>query len=268
MVKVGEDNGTLAQILKKIVLTRKKQDSISTKIKSALVYPAVVAVVGIAAVVFMMTNVMPKLVTMLVSMNVKLPMPTLLLINIVKWFESYFSLFLILLVLMYFICMGLVKKNRFIFDKLKINMPFVGTALLRSDLARFCAALGTSLESGLQLIKSLELSASIVSNEYLKDIIMKCHDQVVNGRSLGQTMKDAKVFPKIVTNMISVSEKSGSLTTTLLNIADNYEEEIDEFLKRVTTLIEPAIIVCLGIVVGFIVIALLLPVFSMDVLVQ
>ena len=268
MIKVGEENGTLSEILKKIVITRKKQDSISSKMKSALVYPAVVAVVGIAAVVFMMTNVMPKLVTMLQSMNVELPMPTLVLISIVNWFESYFLFFLIFLVLLYFLCSSLVKRNREFVDKLKLNIPFIGNAILRSDLSGFCAALGTSLESGLQLIKALELSASIVSNRYLKGIIMKCHDKVINGQSLGQTMKETGVFPKIVTNMISVSEKSGSLSTTLLNIADNYEEEIDEFLKRVMTLIEPAIIVCLGIAVGFIVIALLLPVFSMDVLVQ
>lgn len=270
MIKVGEENGTLPEILARIVQYRKKQDEIKTRIKGALVYPGIVAVVGFFTVLFVMTNVLPKLLSLIDSIGVDKPKPTLVLMSVVAFLQQYAWLIICVLGLLYVPLRAYLRKKKAVlpFEGLKLKVPVFGRLILESEIVLFSKTLKTSLESGLQLLKSIELAASVMTNGAMKHEMELFYDEIRSGTSLGVMLRKSKLFPVSVGNMIVVGEESGKLTDVLEQIAEDYETHVDETVKLLLTLIEPLIILVLGGLVGFIAIALLLPVFNLNVMVK
>jgi len=268
MIKVGEDNGTLSEILFKLVDYRKKQDEIKSKISGALAYPLLVGTVGFFSVVFIMTNVMPKLISLIQGMRLKLPACTLALIKTAGFVQDYFYAICLFIILAYILVSGLLrnKQAKLAIDAFKLKLPIFGRLIIESEMANFSQTLKASLESGLQMLKSLELSISVITNQVVIDELEKVHASVTTGVSIGACMKGSKVFPEMVGSMISVGEESGRLTDILGQVAEDYEIRVSETIKVLMTFIEPVTTLLLGAVVGFIVVSLLLPIFSMDIL--
>ncbi|MDD4203266.1 MAG: type II secretion system F family protein, partial [Candidatus Omnitrophica bacterium] len=238
MVRVGEDNGTLAEVLAKIEENRKKQAAIKRKLRSALVYPLLIIIVGVFSVMFMMTHVLPKLVDLIASMNVSLPVPTQILIKIIDFFEKNGTQIIIgaIIVLLMITRIMKIPKNRVWFDKVKVKFPLFGQVLLKEELARFLGTFSVSLNNGLQLINALDLSTETIENEFVKKEIEGFSKHIRNGESLGNVMKKSKIIPIMLSNMVSVSEQSGSLPETLNNISQDYEMEMDEIVKSLMVL--------------------------------
>ncbi|MDD5438959.1 MAG: type II secretion system F family protein [Candidatus Omnitrophica bacterium] len=268
MVRVGEDNGTLPDVMARLIEYRRKYDEIRGKIKGALAYPALVACVGFATVLYIVTQVLPKFLTLIENTRMKLPPVTAGLLKVVTFLHTYFAVFAIGLGILYIALINLYRlpKSRLMIDRLLLRLPVCGRLILESEMVKFSRTLITSLESGLHILISLELACSVLSNRVLVAELERCVDDVRNGMSLGLRMKMAKVFPSMVAGMIAVGEESGRLTEMLGQIADDYEWRVNETIRAIMVLIEPAIILVLGAIVGFIVVALLLPLFQMDAL--
>jgi len=270
MVQAGEENGTLPSALLTVVDHRRKQEEILSKIRGALAYPAFIAVVGAASVIFILTNVMPKLIDLITNMGMDLPTMTKVLIGTSEFFQNYFVWILILILLIAFISIR-VHSNRvshLAVDRFKLRLPLFGKLMLESEFVKFTRTMETSLNSGLQMLKSLELAISVLDNEVVKNALRESYEGVKNGASLGSSMKRSSIFPALMSSMVGVGEESGKLVDVLGQIAEEYETKVSETTKTIMTLVEPAIILVIGSIVGFIVMALLLPVFQMDILIK
>jgi len=270
MVHVGESNGTLPEVLLRLVKHMKKQDEIRSKIKGALIYPVLIGIVGFCAVFFIMTNVLPKIIVLIEGVGMTLPAITVLLIDTVRFFQKYSITMVIavIIVCLLFLKMHKNQQNRLALDAFKLRLPVYGNLIMQSDLIRFARSLSASLESGLLLLTSLELSTGLVNNGVIKKELVHCYDAVKSGSSFGQMMKRSKVLPSMMSHMISVGEESGHITDTLDEIAEDYEWRMNETIRILLSLLEPMIILVLGGVVGFIVLALLLPIFNMDIMIK
>lgn len=270
MVHVGEDNGTLPEILIKLTEHRKAQDEIASSIRGASVYPAFIALAGIATLAFIMTNVLPKLVGIIESMGASLPAATAFLIGLVNIFSRYYWALLVLAVLIIGGYKIFLKNphNRLAIDGFKLKLPIYGKLVFESELVKFANTLKVSMDSGINILKALDLSASVLSNEVVKKEVEKFYNDVKSGSSLGVRMKSSKIFPPIISNMVTIGEESGSLSSILEQITKDYEWKLNQTTKMLMSLFEPAVILFIGIIVGFIVIALLLPIFQMDVIIK
>ena len=270
MVQAGEENGTLPDALLTIVDHRKKQDEIASKIKGALVYPAFITLVGIGSVFFILTNVMPKLIKLITSMDMELPPMTKLLIDTSGFLQHYTVWILIALLALYLLYIRINRHriSKLAADRFRLQIPLFGTLLLQSEFVRFTRTIETSLNSGLQMLKSIELGISVLNNEVVKNALMQTYDGVKSGATMGTSMRKAAIFPQMMCSMIAVGEESGRLVGVLGQIAEEYEIKVSDTTKVIMTLIEPAIILVIGSIIGFIVMALLLPVFQMDILVK
>jgi len=267
MVRVGEENGTLPEVLLRLADYRRRREEISSKVKNALTYPAVVALVGIFTIVFIMTNVLPKLVELIKGLGMELPGITVMLINMVTFMEKYFGC-MVIAVIVFLVAFVKLSRNtnvRLAIDRIKLRLPIFGRVLLESELIGFAQTLRASLDSGLQLLRSIELSQSVLTNEVMKAELAKYYNYVKSGLSLGDMMRESHVFPSMVSNMIAIGESSGSLIGALDQIADDYQWRINDTVSRLVTLLEPIIIIFIGGIVAFIVMALLLPIFSIDI---
>ncbi len=268
MVRVGEDNGSLPEVLSKLVQYRKRQDDIRAKIKGAFVYPSIVGVVGFFSVLYIITYVLPKLISLIEKMGMQKPMATVILIDIVKYTRLYFvhAAAAVLIAVYIFINVKKTRWGKLAFDRIKLAIPVFGNIVLKSEVVTFARTLKTSLESGFGMLRALELSTSVLTNEAVKLEVTKFYEDVRSGGSLSEVVRGSKLLPKMVGGLISVGEESGKMTEALDSMASEYEEELDEKIKLLLSLLEPAIILVLGAVVGFIAIAIILPVFSIDVL--
>jgi len=266
MVKVGEDNGTLPDVLTRLVEYRHKHDEISSKIRGALAYPSLVGAVGLGTVLYIVTQVLPKFLVLIQSARMKMPPITAALLNTISVCREYFPVIVISSGVIYLALTGIYRnpKTRPVVDRMLLGLPIFGKLALESEMVKFTRTLKTSLESGLQILVSLELACSVLSNKAIISELEKCICEVRNGMSLGLRMKMIKIIPPMASSMIAVGEESGRLTEMLAQVADDYEWRVNETVRMIMVLIEPVIILVLGAIVGFIVVALLLPLFQMD----
>ncbi len=264
IIKAGEESGALPLVLERISEYLKKQEGFSSKIKIALIYPAFMALVGLATLVFMLLFVIPKIKGIYVNVGEALPLPTRILIFISEAFTRHWFWVAIFSVAFF---LGLKKilrgKSSFI-NELKLKIPFYGDFLLKTELARFVASIELSVKNGINALRAIELALPVLSNEILKRELSKAYEQVRQGGSFGGSLKKSKIFPPLMTNMIIVGEESGKLDEMLGEIADYFEKDTDEALKIFTAQFEPAMILIIGLVLGFIVIAVLLPIFQVN----
>ena len=268
LVHAGEESGRLQQMLVNIAMYQRRQAEIFSKVRTALAYPVLMAFVGVATVYFVLTFVLPKMMGLFNSIGEQLPLPTLILIKISYFLSHWWPALLIgiggLTALLRL--WGLSHSGRSAWSRVALHLPLFGPVILRSELSRFARTLVLLLEGGVSIIKALEISIPSLRNEIIKDHLLRCKKTLTTGGSFGESMKKSNEIPAMMGHLISVGEESGNLNEVLSEIADTYEQETNEQVKIMTTLLEPLMILLIGGVIGFIVFAMLLPIFQIDVL--
>jgi type IV pilus assembly protein PilC len=264
MVEAGEIGGALDTILVRLAAYREKADKLARKVKGALVYPIVVAIVAGGVTFAMLTFIVPVFAKMFGGLGAELPMPTQVVLDLSNFLRSNIITFVIGII-------GLAIGFRFAMrsmdfrlavDRLKLRMPLLGDLIRKSAISRFTRTLSTLLSSGVSILDALDITAKTSGNLVLQRAIKKSMVSIAEGETITQPLKDSGVFPPMVTQMISVGEKTGGLDDMLSKIADFYDEEVDAAVAALTSIIEPVIIVVMGGVIGGVLIAMYLPMFD------
>jgi type IV pilus assembly protein PilC len=264
MIKAGEAGGVLDVVLSRLAGFMEKAQRTKKKVKSAMVYPVVVVGVAVAIVVLLMVVVVPKFQAIFEDMldGAALPWPTQLVINISNFLSSNILISLALVVVLFFGVKFLLRTEggSKAFNWCAINLPKVGDLVTKVNIARITRTFGTLLSSGVPILQALTITKDITGNVFYTNALSRIHDSVRDGESLSTPMAREKVFPDMVTSMVDVGEETGELSEMLNRVADNYDEDVDNAVAGITSIIEPIMIVFLAVVVGFIVIALFLPI--------
>lgn len=270
MVKAGEIGGLLNVVLDRLADFAEKEDELRSRVISALAYPFVMIIVGIVAIFVLMTFVIPKFVTMFEEMEQDLPLLTEILIAVSDFMKNYWMFIVGGTAALILILRGLYKKeeSRIQIDRFFLGMPVFGPLIRKREIARFARTLGALLRNGVAILPSLDIVSETATNIIISRAITEIRKEVGEGEGLADPMRKTKVFPPLVTNMIGVGEEGGRIDEVLDKVAVFYEKDVDRMLKTMTSLIEPAIILVLGLVVGFVVMAMLLPIFRLNALVQ
>ena len=265
MVEAGEVSGNLDGIMERMAIHFEKENKIESKVKSAMVYPMVLAVVSIVVVIFMLIFVLPTFTGMFEGTDVPLPWPTKFLLDVSDSLRDYWYIYGGGVGLLAFGMATFLKTESGIkaFDTLKLKLPVVKTTTAKVITSRFTRTLSTLMDSGIHLIKSMEVVSNVVNNVVIRDRLVDSIEQIRKGVPLSRSVKDVGVFPPMVDSMIKIGEESGSLDDVLLKTADFYDEEVEQSLAKLTSLLEPLMIVVMAVLIGFIVIAMYLPMFDM-----
>jgi type IV pilus assembly protein PilC len=266
MVAAGEAGGILDTILQRLATYMEKFAKIKSQIKGAMIYPSVILFVAVAVVALLMVVVVPMLGNMFSDMGGALPLPTRIVIAISNFLSGWGGLYLLIIIIGFFVGLAQSRKTyqgRKITDAIALKMPIVGTLIQRVSVAKFTRTLGTLLSSGVPILEGLLIVARTAGNKIVEEAIVATRQSVSEGKTLAEPLSKAKVFPPMVTQMISVGEATGALDNMLGKIADFYDEEVDTAVGALTSMLEPILMVFLGTVVGFVVIAMYMPIFQM-----
>lgn len=265
MIEVGEMSGNLDNIMAKMADYYERENKIRNKVKGAMVYPAILSIVTIFVVIFLLTAVLPTFVDMFTGSGVVLPLPTRILLTISSLLKNYWYLFIIILSGLFLLFRRykkseVGKKN---IDKIKFKIPIYKTLIRDMMTTRFSRTLAIMITSGIPLMDALDIVSRVVGNKVVKEGISDTMDKMRQGSDLSTPIKDIKIFPPMLISMIKIGEESGALDTILDKAADYYDEELETSTKKLTTMIEPIMIVIMAIIVGFIVLSIALPMFDM-----
>jgi general secretion pathway protein F len=266
MVRAGEASGSLDVVLERLAEFGEHQQALQGRFKAAMVYPIFMAIIGAGVLFFLLSFVVPNLTRIFTEMKQVLPLPTTILI----WFSDFMRFYWWVIVLcIVAVILGIRKavkttKGRYIWDSLKLRLPVIGQINRKIALSRFGRTLGSLLQSGVPLITSLQIVRNIVNNVLIGDVIDDAMGDIQAGKSLNIALSRSAWFPPVFRQMISVGEQSGDLEGMLQKIAEAYEREVETRITGMTALIEPVMILLMALVVGFIVISILLPIFEMN----
>lgn len=270
MVRSGEVSGTLDLVLDRLAEFGEHQQALKNKIRAALAYPVFMTVVGAFVLVFLMSFVVPNITKIFHQIHKALPLPTMLLIGISNFMGSYWWLLGLLAagILTAFVLVRDRPKVRDYLDLLKLKMPLMGPIYTRLVLSRFSRTLGNLLMAGIPIMTGLQIASNVVQNVHMRRVLDSTSREVEGGKSLAEGLSRSELFPGMLVQMIAVGEQSGQLEGMLLKAAETYEKEIEASISGLTSILEPVLILGMGIVVGFIVISILLPIFEMNQLVR
>lgn len=264
MVRAGEAGGVLDVVLSRLAGFMEKALKTKKKVKAAMVYPVVVVGVAVSIVALLMVVVVPKFQTIFDDMlkGAALPGPTQLVVGVSNFMRDNVVLTVIIMVVGFFAVKFFLKTpiGSKLFNWLSINTPKVGDLVRKVNIARITRTFGTLLSSGVPILQSITITKDITGNKFYENALGRIHDSVRDGESLAAPMTRESVFPNMVTSMVDVGEETGELSEMLNRVADNYDEDVDNAVAGITSIIEPVMIVFLAVVVGFIVIALFLPI--------
>lgn len=264
MIEVGENSGTLDLALNNLADLLEEQARLRSRITAALAYPLLMALVGTGVLLFLVGFVLPKVTSMLTELDQVLPLATRMLIAASNLLRDYGWLLLLLLVaaLVLFRRWAARDKGRETLDRWKLKLPILGKLSLLIATSRFSRTLSTLLGSGLPLLRALEITAKLLNNRILQQVIESAQQQIREGSSLAGPLHKAAIFPVMLTQMIAIGEKSGELEPMLRRVADTCDQQIELSINRMLSLLEPIMILFMGTAVGFIVLAILLPIFQ------
>ncbi|MEA5095464.1 MAG: type II secretion system F family protein [Sedimentibacter saalensis] len=265
MVQAGELSGNLELVMERLAVQYGKEYKTESKVKSAMTYPVVLAVVATVVVVFLLIYVMPTFVDLYESSGVTLPYVTRILLMLSSWLKNYWQ-YIALVLLISVLIISRVMKNiniRYKIDSLKLRIPLYRTLKVKLDASRFARTLSTLVKSGVPLLSGLEAVSAIVGNECIKSLILCAREDVRKGSSLSYSIESNGVFPPMVYNMVKIGEESGELEDILNKTADFYDEEVENTIQKLVALIEPAMIVLMAVIIGFIMLAMVTPMFDM-----
>ena len=265
MVESAELTGNLGDVLEKMADHFEKENRINTKIKGALMYPMILSIVATLAVIFLLTFVMPTFVGMFTSAGVQLPGPTRVLLAISDAIKNYWYIFIAVFVSVGYIFRRIIKskEGKRAFDKFKFKIPVVNKSITKIVTSRFTRTLSTLLSSGIPILQALEASALVTNNQIVIDEVKEGIEDIQKGVSLSVVFNSMNLFPPMMISMIAIGEESGSLSDMLEKTANFYDEELDAAIQKMLSLIEPLMIVVMALIIGFIVISMVLPMFDM-----
>jgi len=265
MVAAGEAGGILDTILMRLATFLEKNDALVRKVKGAMIYPAVIMSVAAIAVVVLLIFVIPVFEGMFSSVGLALPLPTRIVIGASRFLKGYWWMVLAVAVTFgYMFKKYYASSNgKLVVDRFMLRVPVLGDVLRKSAVSRFTRTLGTLISSGVSILEGLEITAKTAGNRVIQDAIMQSRSSIAGGDTIAQPLQKSKVFPPMVISMIAVGEQTGGLDEMLSKIADFYDEEVDAAVSNLLSLLEPIMIVFLGVVVGGMVVAMYLPIFDM-----
>src|SRR3954463_3912173 len=265
MVAAGEAGGILDTILMRLAVFMEKNDALVRKVKGAMIYPGVIMSVAAIAITVLLIFVIPTFERMFASVNMALPLPTRIVIGMSRFLQHYWWAVIAAIV------GGVISLKRYYatsdgklkVDRIMLNMPVLGDVLRKSAVSRFTRTLGTLISSGVSILEGLEITAKTSGNRVVHDAIMESRASIAGGDTISAPLRKSAVFPPMVISMINVGEQTGGLDEMLTKIADFYDDEVDQAVGGLMAMMEPLMIVFLGIVVGGMVVAMYLPIFDM-----
>jgi type IV pilus assembly protein PilC len=266
MIAAGEAGGILDTILQRLANYIEKIVKLNAAVRGAMIYPVAIVLVAIIVVIVIMTKVIPTFADLFAGLGAKLPALTQFVIDMSHFIQKFWwLLFLVIPIsaVMSFTSIYRTKKGRYNFDKLFLKLPIFGILLRKIAVARFCQTLGTLVASGVPILEGLDVTARTAGNAVVEEAIMKTRKSIEEGKTIAEPLKDTGIFPPMVVQMIGVGEATGALDAMLNKIAEFYEREVDEAVANLMALLEPVIIVFLGVVIGGIVIAMYMPLFAL-----
>jgi type IV pilus assembly protein PilC len=265
MIAAGEAGGILDVILKRLSGYLEKAASLKRKVKGAMVYPAITITVAVVVVAVIMIFVIPVFEKMFSEAGTSLPAPTLIVIAISNFIQSKIHWIIIALILFFFAFSKYYKtdKGRVTVDAIALKLPVFGILLRKVAVAKFTRTMGTMLSSGVAILEALDIVAKTAGNKIVENAIYNVRSGIAEGRTMADPLQSSGVFPAMVCQMIAVGESTGALDAMLEKIADFYDEEVDQAVENLTAMIEPMMIVFLGIVIGGLVVSMYLPIFQM-----
>lgn len=269
MVQSGESSGTLEVVLNRLADISERQQALSHKIKSAMAYPILMSFVGTAILVFLLTYIVPTITAMFEDMDQVLPLPTVILIAVSEYLKTYWWVFLgaAVVILIAFKRFVKTEKGAYWYDRMVLSLPLVGSLRRKLAVGRFTRTLGSLLENGVSLMAALGIVKNIVGNRLFADAIESAAANVEKGGNLSDALGESNLFPNICIQMTQVGENSGELETMLGKVADIYEKEVENTISAMTSMLEPLIILFMAVIIGFIVLAITLPIFEMNMMV-
>lgn len=265
MVESGELTGNLDGVLERMSIHYTKEHRINSKVKGAMVYPAVLSVLVVCVVIFMITFILPTFTGMFESSGVPLPAPTRFLLNVSDSIRSFWYIYIVVIggLVLFFRWYFKSDDGKRVYDGIALKLPLIKKQVAMIATSRFTRTLATLLGSGIPIIQALETSANVTSNLVIVDEMKKVTEDIKKGVSLSSLLKRMNIFPPMMVSMVGIGEESGALEDMLDRAADYYDEELETAIQRLVQLLEPLMIVVMAFVVGFIVISMLLPMFDM-----
>jgi type IV pilus assembly protein PilC len=265
MVEAGEAGGILDTILNRLAAYIEKAMQLKRRVKSALIYPGVIITVAITVVIFLLIFVIPTFKTMFEGFGASLPLPTQIVLEASRITRTYWYIFSGMLAA---VVLGLrfyyqTPNGQRVIDGLVLKLPVIGELIRKVAVAKFTRTLGTLISSGVAILDGLEITARTAGNKIIEEAVMRTRASIAEGKTIAEPLKASKVFPPMVVSMIAVGEQTGALDAMLSKIADFYDEEVDVAVGNLTSLLEPMLMVFLGIVIGGVVIAMYLPIFKL-----
>ena len=265
MVKAGDLGGVLEVVLKRLAEFSEKAQKIKGKVKAALFYPIAVLIVAVGIMILLMTMVVPKFKEVFSGMGFELPWFTRFVMAISDIIKNNIlaTMGALAVVVVLFLLFIKTKFGRNVWDKTKLVLPPTGQVISKVSISRFCRTLGTLVSSGVPILQALTIVKETAGNVIIANAVAKVHESVKEGETITAPLESSRVFPPMVVSMVDVGEQTGALPEMLLKIADNYDEEVDNAVAAMTSLLEPIMIVFLAVIVGSIVIAMFLPLIQM-----
>jgi len=264
LVKAGEASGTLEDVLERLRRHYEQTGEVREKVVGAMIYPMIIVLVGIGTITFFMTVMVPRFATMFKEMGRTMPLPTRILIAISDGFTHYWwvGVALIVVAVAAYKQQAHTPAGRLAIDGCKLRLPVFGQIIMANALTQFARTLATLLENGVPVLNALQIVEDTMTNRVIANELREARTRVTDGTSISQPLAKGKIFPPLLIDMLAVGEESGEVAPALKNIADMYEQELTRTLRLMTTLLEPAIIIFMALVVGSIVISVLLAVFD------
>ncbi len=270
LVRTGEDSGNLQEAMLRISDYRQRQEEILSRVRTAMAYPLLMALTGVGTIIFMLTYVIPKLTSLFSNLGSALPLPTRILMKISHamqnpWLWGGIAAAVLLAVV---IVRLRPEQTKYAWSVVSLKLPVVRSFAMKADLARFSRTFELLIKSGLPILRAIEIAVPVLDNRVLRRELEKAREDLAGGGSLGKSLRETGTFPLFMTNLITVSEESGRLDEAMAEIAQFYERETDEAIRIMTSLMEPLMILVMGLIVGFIVIAMMLPMFELNMIVK
>ncbi|MDP1765805.1 MAG: type II secretion system F family protein, partial [Methylotenera sp.] len=265
LVHAGEQTGQLPVVFNNLFNTIRWQDELMSQAKKLLAYPAFVAVVVFGAVAFLMSYLVPQMASFLRNMGQELPLNTKILIALSNGFVDYWWLIIGLPILIVIGLAAVIQANpiaRYRFDRFKLNFPYTGPILHKIIMARFARYFALMYQTGIPILDAIKICEKIVGNRVVADALSRVHAQISAGESMSESFRNAGLFPQLVVRMVKVGESTGALDKSLLNVSYFYDRDVNDSMQHLLKMIEPALTVLLGLILGFIMYSVLGPVYD------
>lgn len=265
MIKSGEVGGNLQEVLDRMATYYEKQYNLKQKISSALTYPIVVSIFAIVVTIFLLVAIVPMFGDMYASMGEELPFITQMVLGMSAAIQKFWWIFAFIIMGLFYVFRQMRKKDSGVYflDNLSLKLPVVGSFIQKAVLARMTQTLSSLLNSSVPILQAIDVTSDVVGNKVVEDVLQDARKSLERGESLAKPMEESWVFPPLIIQMIHIGEESGALDEMLLKVANIYEQEVNEASDKLQSLIEPILIIFLAVIVGFIVLSIVVPMFGL-----